>query len=653
MIKDKPYRPRRKNQNVSKRFIRRGDVVSVHGVGSIYSFKDHFSKSGNQDSLMLGGLDYWEQNMIDGEIPSEWRIDEPRLKAVLDKDYFVLPADFRDSSPDNKKLERRYLPYYRFPNWHYCPVLSCGKMKYLGLTSEGNQKCSSEHKSEKSLIPVRFVVICKDGHIDDFPFFNWVHKKNKPIKNHSKKDDCEQKHLVYQAGKGGNNSILSVRINCSNCDSSETIAQAFIKDGNNPFKDLSENGNFCTGRRPWLGSENNLDKCKNNPEVVLKNAIKVYYPVIKSSIYIPIDTKAERNIYEFLTNINHWSKIKQKIENKDKLEAWLEGYLDSSSFNHLNLKDVIKAIYEKENNENKLNSETIKENDEAYKFQEYKYIKNPEVSENSHLELSIKKKSINEYGILSKYFSNIFLVDRLTETRVQRGFTRSKPFEEGSDSKMIQELTTNNSIRWLPATVVKGEGIFFEFNLNTINEWEEKFDFKHLLEIKKKYNELRRLRGLKEEKNIRNKYFLIHTFAHLIINQLSYSCGYGSSSLRERIYCNEKSDDNEMQGVLVYTASGDSEGSLGGLVREGEPQNLLRIIKKMLNKANVCSYDPVCLDHKQQGLNGTNASACHACSFLSETSCEQSNQLLDRTTIIGDVRHNSIGYFQDMIEEQN
>lgn len=108
-----------------------------------------------------------------------------------------------------------------------------------------------------------------------------------------------------------------------------------------------------------------------------------------------------------------------------------------------------------------------------------------------------------------------------------------------------------------------------------------------------------------------------------------------------------------MQGVLVYTASGDLEGSLGGLVREGEPQNLLRIIKKMLNKANVCSYDPVCLDHKQQGLNGTNASACHACSFLSETSCEQSNQLLDRTTIIGDVRHNSIGYFQDMIEEQN
>ena len=41
------------------------------------------------------------------------------------------------------------------------------------------------------------------------------------------------------------------------------------------------------------------------------------------------------------------------------------------------------------------------------KFQEYKYIKNPDVTENSHLELSIKKKSINDYGILSKYFSKV------------------------------------------------------------------------------------------------------------------------------------------------------------------------------------------------------------------------------------------------------
>jgi len=646
MINNKPYKPKKNKKNYFKRKIRRGDVVSVNGVGSIYSFKDHTSRSG-QDSLMLAGLSHWQQRMKETIIPNEWRVDEPRLKTLLNRDYFVLPPDFRDES-DNDRLNRRYLPYYRFPNWHYCPVLSCGKMKKLGLTSEGDQKCSSGHK--KSLAPMRFVVICKNGHIDDFPFFDWAHQKKSLVKNDNEKKDCDNSHLVYQAGKGGNNSILSVRINCSNCGASESLAAAFIKGTYNPFEKLERDHKFCSGRRPWLGSESD-EMCKNVPEVVLRNAIKVYYPVIKSSLYIPIDTNSERAIHEFLNDVNQWNKILKRIENKDNLKIYLEGVLDDDKFLHLKLDDVFQGIVNKEKNLKELDFETIKNTDEeTYRFQEYKYIKDPKTTENSHLELSIKKKSIDEYKDLSKYFSNIFLINRLTETRVQTGFTRSKPFEEGSDNKIVQELTTDHSIKWLPATVVKGEGIFLEFNLNTIEEWKKKFNFEHLNEIKKNFNELRKTRGLSEQ-NIRKKYYLIHTFAHLLINQLSYSCGYGSSSLRERIYCNTSSDENLMQGVLIYTASGDSEGSLGGLVREGEPQNLIKIIKRMTHKAKVCSYDPVCLDHKSQGLNGTNASACHACSFLSETSCEQSNQLLDRTTIIGDTKHNSIGYFQDLIED--
>ena len=104
-----------------------------------------------------------------------------------------------------------------------------------------------------------------------------------------------------------------------------------------------------------------------------------------------------------------------------------------------------------------------------------------------------------------------------------------------------------------------------------------------------------------------------------------------------------------MNGVLIYTASGDSEGSLGGLVREGEPNNLENIIEKTLIKAQVCSYDPVCLDNKSQGLNGTNSASCHACSFLPETSCEEANQLLDRTTIIGNPEENLAGFFEKLL----
>src|SRR5206468_9641320 len=43
--------------------------------------------------------------------------------------------------------------------------------------------------------------------------------------------------------------------------------------------------------------------------------------------------------------------------------------------------------------------------------------------------------------------------------------------------------------------------------------------------------------------------------------------GRGSASLRERLYCDFTDAKPPMQGILIYTASGDSEGSMGGLVR--------------------------------------------------------------------------------------
>ena len=124
-------------------------------------------------------------------------------------------------------------------------------------------------------------------------------------------------------------------------------------------------------------------------------------------------------------------------------------------------------------------------------------------------------------------------------------------------------------------------------------EWESNFKQDYLIKINDNYNKLRKERNLGERK-LNTKFFLIHTFAHLMINQLSYSCGYGSASLRERIYCDLEYSDKPMNGVLIYTASGDSEGSLGGLVREGEPENLEKIIEQSLIKAQICSYDPVC-----------------------------------------------------------
>jgi hypothetical protein len=156
-------------------------------------------------------------------------------------------------------------------------------------------------------------------------------------------------------------------------------------------------------------------------------------------------------------------------------------------------------------------------------------------------------------------------------------------------------------------------------------------------------NKLRLDRNL-DSRIISPELVLIHTFSHLIIRQLAFECGYDSSSIRERIY-SSTSVEAPMSGLLLYTASGDSEGTLGGLVRQGEPKNLDNTVKEALANASICSSDPLCIESQGQGTFSLNLAACHTCGLLPETSCEEGNLLLDRVMAIGTPNSTDIGYF--------
>ena len=200
---------------------------------------------------------------------------------------------------------------------------------------------------------------------------------------------------------------------------------------------------------------------------------------------------------------------------------------------------------------------------------------------------------------------------------------------------------------WLPAIEVYGEGIFFEFSAEELKSWAEKEEVKkRLTPLDAAYQQS--FFGKAEPGKLRAEYVLLHTFAHLIINQLSYECGYGSSSIKERIYCEKCSNDLEMYGVLIYTASGDSEGSLGGLVRRGEPGKLEDTIIAALENAKWCSSDPICISSLGQGPESLNRAACHNCALLPETCCECGNRLLDRGLIVGELTEKSVGYFSEL-----
>jgi hypothetical protein len=143
---------------------------------------------------------------------------------------------------------------------------------------------------------------------------------------------------------------------------------------------------------------------------------------------------------------------------------------------------------------------------------------------------------------------------------------------------------------------------------------------------------------------------MMHTFAHLLIREMALECGYNSASIRERIYSNDDPS-SPMAGILIYTAAADSDGTLGGLVELGKPENLGRLIDQALKRSTICSSDPLCSEHDPSEDRSLHAAACHACSFVAETSCESGNRYLDRALLVETFECKDAAFFESVGSE--
>ncbi|MBO9660789.1 MAG: DUF1998 domain-containing protein, partial [Chitinophagaceae bacterium] len=238
--------------------------------------------------------------------------------------------------------------------------------------------------------------------------------------------------------------------------------------------------------------------------------------------------------------------------------------------------------------------------------------------------------------------------ERLRETRIFAGFTRINPEDNRDQQQTIADLSLN-PVAWLPAHVVYGEGIFLQFKTDRIAHWLQSMSLQqHTQRIISHYHSAKRKRWPDYiDRSLNPAFIMMHTFAHLLINRLCFNCGYGSSSLRERIYFSSDPE-KRMNGILIYTSSGDSEGSMGGLVRQGREENLAKLIKDAIEDARWCSSDPVCSDvggTTGQGPDRINGAACHNCAIVPETSCEEFNMLLDRALVVNTPRQSNTGFF--------
>jgi hypothetical protein len=245
---------------------------------------------------------------------------------------------------------------------------------------------------------------------------------------------------------------------------------------------------------------------------------------------------------------------------------------------------------------------------------------------------------------------SVLLAERLREVNALIGFTRVDPPGEGSETETPAKRAplSSNKPEWVPATEVRGEGIFLRFKPDKINAWLGRAAVKEressLLQGHRAWRIARKLAP--PEANFPGVlFYMLHTFAHLLLRELSLECGYNAASIRERIYASRPGEATEMAGVLLYTAAPDSDGTLGGLVELGKPENLARLMTQALERACICSSDPLCAEHvplKDRTLHGA---ACHACSFAAETSCEAGNRYLDRSLPVPTIQGVGLAFF--------
>jgi len=589
------------NKFFRRRPVRRGQLISPFGVGAIMDFR-------GDEALMCAGLDAW----FTAAPPKDVVLNEERLQRKLGCSHFRCPPAYsEDEAGSHLKV-----PYVRFPLWHYCS--RCFRMKKANLL--GHRPNCDECKigsNPRPMMPSRIIAICEEGHVEDFPYRTWV--------KCTCSDDGVAK-LFFKAGRSSA-SLAGIKIECGTCGAKRSLAGSFEDQA------LQRNGTQCCGARPWLAEMQGAFACTEPLKAVQRGASNVYFPMVASSIYIPPpDFGASPEIDEALGMV--WDLLMGAgLVNGEPNRGLCDSMAARANVDSNRFFAAAKAKLA-QNVEQQI--ETLSE--EQYRRQEFDVLSAGSVDAR---DLVCEPVDGAEYGWLGGFVEKVGLVRKLRETRVLVALSRINPKSDRTD-RGVQPLSVN-TIDWLPATEVRGEGIFIQFRDDKIMEWSTRAD-PRVRSMIDRYNQNRASRDL-PPRNLDARFLLIHSLAHALIKELTFTCGYGSASLRERLYCNLEDPNKKMNGLLIYTASGDSEGSLGGLVNQGLLGNLEAVIADALRRSEWCSNDPVCIESPGQGLDIPNLAACHACMLVPETSCEEGNRLLDRALMVGTLDDEGLGYF--------
>ncbi|MCC8088861.1 MAG: DUF1998 domain-containing protein [Rikenellaceae bacterium] len=541
-----------------------------------------------------------------------------------------------------------------------------GKIEYFAPPRDPNKSTLRRHNDpylkDKTIYgllkPVPMVLICPNGHISDIPWYEYFCAKlaNERIDRAEGFElfnyDCKpcscsptgQHNLQWLSNRNQSESWGTIK--CSYCQKSISLAGIMnIKP-------------FCRGTRPWESGDRK-ESCRTSygktiMQMALVTSNSIYYANTFSSLYVPEEYIEKRegvlseSSSKMLTKIvdKIYPRYEKRTESPSKEDFWHNKFeLSEDLKDAAEDDDIVLSEKDWEDIHDAFINPIVDEEVDilaSYRFNEYLVFANNNINPGNNPGLKFEDIELPSclHGLLKK----IQKVETLAVTTTQLGFSRvtmpSPRLVEGKvvyPDEQIQPIYScrKEDVVVLPANQLFGEGLFFMFDEEAINMWEGNYHLNDYYQSHLDDEDIGKFMSDEMDEYGRAKFYLLHTFSHTIMKELEFTCGYPTASLSERLYYSDK-----MCGVLIYTADG-AEGSMGGLVWQGQPLLIERIIRSALNRALNCSSDPMCWENE----DGLNRAACFSCAMISETSCEQRNLGLDRRALVD----SEFGFFKSLL----
>ncbi len=591
--------------------VRPSQLLYTYGVGSIIDLPNI--------SVAVLGLEDWDRSRMTP-------ISEPRLLAAAQRHVgaqlqkLLAPPRKADDGPGAEATGEEIpsgIPVVPFPRWLYCSAC-----RLLAPVSQGHFELKHEpwRPDETRFLhgycpvpggphrayPARFLMACRNGHLDDFPWDFFVHRGV---------FDCPGPLRLLNLGPAGE--AREVEVSCQRCQSRRRMSEAFGEAG---AKNLPQ----CRGRRIHLRDEEQ-GSCKEEPRAILIGASNIWFPVTLGVLSIPTSgNKLEQGVADLYSEyLEHATKPEDVV-----LLLKLPQLRRLSGFTAEQVCEAVEAY----------RNPPPKPAPVDLKRPEWELFSEPGGAPAGP---DFKLREVAVPKGTEGWLRRVVLAERLREVQTTVGFTRidSATDEESDEEKRPKRAPLSRKApEWLPAVEVRGEGLFLQVREEALTAWMARPEVVREAEagFLAAHTEWRRRRGITppEAQFPGLRYVFLHSLSHALVRQLSLECGYSAASLRERLYSSEPGDANPMAGILLYTAAADSEGTLGGLTGLGAPEELGRHLAAALEDARLCAADPLCSDHRPSG-DGTDVhgAACHACLFSPETFCERGNRFLDRNVL--------------------